>query len=356
MAALPGSESARAPRLLVLAHGVPVRGAFTAHVGSTGWHGSDTFSVRVATSGDPVLTPAFWALETNILLDVQVDLGPGPVSLVEGLVDHVELDPIQGTVQLSGRDRSAALIEARTQETFANRTAGEIAILLAARHGLIPAVLPTFTPVGRYWQLEHDRITLDQFSRATTEWDLLVGLADREGFDVWVRGNTLYFQPRALFVPPEAVLRSAATANGPANVTSLRMERAHTLARDIAVTVKSWSSRSGRGLSHTARARGGAGGAAAAEYHFVLPDLAADVAQQIAERRLAELVAHERVIVAEMPGELAIDAHGMVRLEGTGTAFDQDFRVDEVSRSIDARSGFRQTLRARAASVDVEFS
>ncbi len=91
-------------------------------------------------------------------------------------------------------------------------------MLLAGRHGLGAEVQPTKTPVGRYWQLEHDRITLDQFSRATTEWDLLVGLAEREGFDVWVGRGTLYFQPPATTVQPGAALRPVATPNGPANV------------------------------------------------------------------------------------------------------------------------------------------
>jgi hypothetical protein len=56
------------------------------------------------------------------------------------------------------------------------------------------------------------------------------------------------------------------------------------------------------------------------------------------------------VIVAEMPGELTIDAHSMVALEGTGTAFDQAYWTDEVERSIDWAGGFRQTVRARNVS------
>lgn len=350
---MPGNDLFRAPRLLVLANGAPVAGAIAAHVTSTGWHGADTFSVRAATSGDPRLTPAFWAQATDIAIEVQIDLGFGFTSLIEGLADRVDLDPIQGVVHLAGRDRSAALIEARTRETFANQTASDIATLLAGRHGLAAIVTPTTTPVGRYWQLEHDRITLDQFSRATTEWDLLVGLADREGFDVWVRGSALYFQPRASVVAAEAVLRPVATVNGPANVTALRLERAHTLARDIALTVNSWSSKMGKGFAYTARSSGNASSASPQDYQFVLPDLTVDVAQRIAQTRLAELVAHERVVIAEMPGEVFLDAHAMLRVEGTLTDFDQDYRIDEISRSIDPRAGFRQTVRARGASAGV---
>ncbi len=73
----------------------------------------------------------------------------------------------------------------------------------------------------------------------------------------------------------------------------------------------------------------------------------------MAQQKLDELSRHERIITAEMPGELTISAHAMIGLEGTGTAFDQNYWVDEVLRSLDWASGFRQTVRARNISPDV---
>ncbi len=354
-----GSSVARAPRLLVLADGVPVRGALSARVVNTNHYGADRFDVTVSLTADPAMGAGYWGALEQCALDVQVGFaGGGFTSLVQGLVDRVVVDPVAGTAHLDGRDRTAALIEARTQETFANRTSSEIAALLAARHGLAAEVQPTTTPVGRYWQLEHDHITLDQFCRSSTEWDLLVGLAGREGFDVWVRGNTLFFRPPQA-TTPGGVLRPCGTASGPANVTGLRLERALTLARDIEVTVKSWNSRLAKGFTQTARAsrRGlGLGGLRepVQRYSFVVPDLLPDAALQLAQRKLAQLSRHERVVEAEMPGELLLDARMLVSVEGTGSAFDQTYWVDEVSRSIDARHGFRQTVRARNASPGLE--
>ncbi len=351
---MPSNDLIRAPLLLVLADGVPVQGALGAHVNATGTHSCDDFSVAVSLSADPARGAAFWANAATILLDVQVSIGSGFTSLVQGYVDSVSINPLRGEAQVSGRDRSAALIEARTQETFANRTASEIATLLAGRHGLSAQAQATTTPVGRYWQLEHDRITLDQFSRATTEWDLLVGLAEREGFDIWVSGSTLYFKPPQASASPGATLRPVATPNGPANIESLRMERSLTLAGDLTVTVKSWNSRMAQGFSQSAStASSPQGSQAARQFSFVLPNLTPDVALQIAQRRLDELSRHERVITAEMPGELLLGAHSPVALEGTDTAFDQTYRIDELARGIDARHGFRQTVRARNVSADV---
>lgn len=351
---MPVSEQVRAPRLLVLASGAPVIGAMSAYVTSTSHLGSDLYEVSVGLSADPAMGAAFWADASSVALDVQVSLGFQFISLVTGYVDTVTIDPLRQIAHLSGRDFSSGLIEARTHETFANRTSSDIAALLAGRHGLGANVQQTTTPVGRYWQLEHDRITLNQFSTATTEWDLLASLAEREGFDLWVSGQTLNFVPPPTTVSSDSVLRASATLNGPPNVTSLRMERSLTLAQALSVTVKSWNSRLAQAFVGTASATSsGSSARAPKQYGFVFPDLTPDAALQIAQRKLDELSRHERVITAEMPGELAVSAHAMIGLEGTGTVFDQNYWVDEVLRSIDWAGGFRQIVRARNVSPNV---
>ncbi len=192
------------------------------------------FGASVALGVDEWAGASFWASEPDILLDVQFSLDGGAsfVSLVQGAVDSVSIDPALGLVHLDGRDLTAALIETRTRETFANRTSSEIASILAERHSLTPRVSPTTTPVGRYYQSEHDRITLDQFSHATTEWDLLVFLARQEGFDVFVQGQTLCFQPAtqagdlAMSLRPEDVidLQAGTVADTGARYRSGRQE------------------------------------------------------------------------------------------------------------------------------------
>jgi phage protein D len=293
-----------------------------------------------------------WADTADIALDVRISVdASAPTSLILGKVDTVEIDALTGRLTLQGRDATAALIEARTQEAFANRTSSEIAALLAGRHGLTPDVAATTTPVGRYWQLEHDRITLDQFSRATTEWDLLVGLAAREEFDVWVSGATLHFQPaasKAANPMPAATLSASPNAPGGANVTALRLERALTLAGAIEVTVKSWHSRLSAPCVETATH--GAGGEKRS-YVYVAPNLTPDAAAKLAQSKLAEIVSHERVVVADMPGELALAPRMAVAVAGTNSAFDQLYWIDEIERSFHWRRGFTQRVRARNASV-----
>jgi len=52
-----------------------------------------------------------------------------------------------------------------------------------------------------------------------------------------------------------------------------------------------------------------------------------------------------------MPGELTLAPRMMLRLEGTGTDFDQSYWIDEIERQLSVRHGFTQRLRARNSST-----
>jgi phage protein D len=256
-------------------------------------------------------------------------------------------------VHLDGRDLTASLIEARTQETFANRTASEIATLLADRHNLSASVTPTTTPVGRYYQSEHDRITLDQFSHVTTEWDLLTFLARQEGFDIFVAGQTLYFQS-------EGRAADIAVSLTPADVTELKLERSLTLARDIQVVVKSWNSRQNNAFVQQATAICAGSGQKSSVppqcYVYVRPNLTPDDALKFVRNKLVELTRHERVINISMPGELSLTPRSVVSIEGTGTDFDQAYYIDTIERRLRQNVGMTQRIRARNTSPRMDLT
>ncbi len=335
----------RHPGLRVLADGIEMPGAISAEIISNNHYAADRFRLSLHTTPRDA---AVWSTTDAALLDIQLTLdGIAFTSLIQGEVDHLALNPHANSLTLEGRDLTARFIEARTQETFANQSASDIAATLAARHGLSADIQPTAPPVGAYWQLEHDRITLDCFSRASTEWDLLVTLAGQEGFNVWVTGSTLHFRPADDAQP-------ITTTITPGTVISLHLERALTLARDIEVTVKSWNSRQAHAFSqtaHAARQSGSRGGGKPQRYVYVVPNLTPDAALKLAQSHLAELTRHERVITAEMPGDLTLAPRQPILLAGSNTAFDQLYRIDEITRRIDVRNGFTQHLRARNLTI-----
>ena len=333
-----GAQEVRWPRLRVLADGAEVGGVFVADVVSNYHFAADCFHVGVAVSADPAGSAALMS-RPGVVIDIQVSLddGAGFVGLVQGEADQVRLDAVRGVLRLEGRDLSARLIETRTAEVFANVTASEIAETLAGRHGLAADVQATTRMVGRGWTQGRDRIGLGHHGRVTTEWDLLVGLAAVEGFDVWVGDGTLHFRPGEA---GEAVTVT------PSEVSGMRLERALTLAGDVEVVVRSWNVLQHRAFAQVAR-RGGAKGGRAQRYVYVMPGLTPDEALQVAQARLAEITRHERVVALEMPGEVSISPRGRLTLAATGTDFDQDYWVDRVERRISVAHGFRQTVHGR---------
>lgn len=323
------SGAVRAPRCRVLADGAALPGVESVEVHANSHMAGDRFRVRMAAQVVDVGALS----RPDVRLEVQVGLGGAWTSLVTGMADSVHVDPLRGTVDAEGRDLSAGLIEAQVEETFANRTASEVATVIAGRHGLFADVTPTGTAVGRYYQGEHDRLTLAQFAKATTEWDLLGFLAVQEGFQLFVSGDRLRFGPPDL--GDLVVLRVA-------DCLSLELEHAVGLSRPIAVTVRSWGTRQGTMVEHTAR---GGGQGTERVQTLVRPNLDAEQARALAERVVADLRRHERTVHATVPGELATTPRSRVVLEGAGPGWDRAFAVAEVSRHLDVRRGFTQRLR-----------
>ena len=310
----------RQPRLRVVADGAALPGAVSAEVSNNNHLAADRFRVRFAARG-------LDAAALGGRLDVQVGLDGGWTSLLLGTADSLHFDPIRGTMDVEGRDLSAALVEARVDETFANRTSSEVAELLAARHGLEAEVTATSVAVGRLYGSERDRLTMGQFARATTEWDLLAALAGQEGFDLFVDG------PRLHFGPPDEAGPVVLPVGG---CVALEVEHRLALA-NVQVQVRSWGTRAGAAVSATA-------GAGSRRHGVVRPNLPQDEAQRLAERTLADLQRHEWAAHVVMPGELALTARSRVQVQGAGAGWDRVFAVAEISRQLDVRRGFSQRV------------
>ena len=327
------ASNLRTPTLTVLADGAPLPHLIDADVLANAHFAAARFRLRLAL--DPASATAL--LQPGSVLDIQLRLGGAPVSLLQGEADTIRMDVLNRTVEIDGRDLTARLLDARTQETFTNQTASEIAETLAARHGLIANITATSTLAGRYYSSEHDRLSLGQFARTKTEWDLLTFLAAQEGFEAFVSGETLTFAPLGATSTIQTITPSLCLA--------LSLEHALTLARDIEVTVKSWNTRQQSAVSQTAKSTGQSrGGGAPQRIVIVRPNLAPNDALQLASRILADLSAHERIVHAELPGELLLTPRTRVQLSGTNTDFDQLYYVAELDRHFSIEHGFSERI------------
>ncbi len=353
--------TARGVFLELALNGTYVAGVLEAEVCTSDHQAAGWFRVVIALGADPVITPAVLASMTQATAQILVGLGlPGlPAaaatwqSLMTGTVDGITFDMTDGTAHLTGRDFTGLFIDALSAETFSNNTSSEIAQTLALRHGLTPIVTATTTPTGRYYQDGHNLSSLHRSSKTVTEWDLLSGLAELEGFDVFVQDSSLFFSPPAAAGLP-TVWQWMPGGAAASTMTTLQMERNLALAQDIVVTVQSWNSRQAQMITQTVRssalgatrASGTAGSASATTYVLVRPNLTPQQAMTLATQTLSDLSRHERVITATMPGELDLAPRSLVLLQGTNTEFDQTYSVDEITRQVSAGNGFVQTVRA----------
>ena len=308
--------------------GTTLSGLISAEIESNNHFSADRFRLRFAAQ----------AVEQALLhvpgvqLDIEIGLDDEWTSCIVGLIDSVSYDAVHGIVDAEGRDLSSQLIETQTDDTFANQTSSEIALALGLRHGLLVLADPTTTPVGRYYQSEHDRVTLSQFAKTMTEWDLLAYLAVREGFDLYMVGRTLRFGLPIL---------TGAEMLQPADCLSLHLGHAVSLARPIDVLVRSWNSKTGDVATGEAFALGLG---PVWQRKITRPNLTSAAAQQQAQRVADDLKRHEWTATATVPGDLALTARSVVLLEGTGTVWDRLYYVGHITRQLDVKRGFTQTI------------
>lgn len=329
---MPGSE-ARQPRLAVTLNGQIVDSVFSAEIESNGFLCADRFSLNAAFSSS---NAAQWS---GAPLQVEIQLGTDGqwTSLITGNADEVAIDPIHATVALCGRDLTALFIDSQIDQSFENQTSSNIVTALANRHGLQASVTPTQALIGRYYQSGRTRTTLAQHARATTQWDLLCWLAQIEGFDIWMTGGTVNFQPSGG--------SNSALSIAPTDCINLQMRHALDIAGGVSVTVKSWDS-----VAQNAVVQSASNGLynANTSRTLIRPNLSSDEAKGLATRLVSQISSHERTVNFDMPGDVSTAPRSIMTLSGTGTDFDGQYRISSVGRRISFTGGFTQSIEARS--------
>lgn len=347
--------------LRVLLDGKLLPGAVSASVDQNSHYQPDTWHADFALDYPGAPTLDWWGSDGIVgsLFDVQASLdgGMGWQSLIIGEADSIDINPVHGSVSIKGRDLTARLIDKKTQESFSNQTSSEIATTLAGRRGLNPVVTATSTLVNRFYAVDHETVTHDQFSRVSTEWDLLTYLAREEGYDVFVSGKDLHFQPSPSLSQDPFIVRFDHVTRT-LNATSLTLSRSLTLAKDVQVVVRSWRSREGRPFQRGSP-KGSTTGAPSSKvqrYIYTRPNLTEDQAQKMADTLREQITRHERTGQIECPMELTLSPRDIVRLEGVGTGWEaQPYYVASVNRGI-SMSGTTQSVQIKNHGVESDAS
>ena len=337
----------------MLAAGKRLAGVVSVEVQSNSHYQADTWRAEVALNAPGGRGLAWWGADERVgeLFTIRMGLDGDVRTMIVGEADEIEVLPAEGKIAASGRDLTGRLIDNRIQEAFQNKTASEVATILAQRRGLKPVVTATTAPVSRFYSIDHDQVSHDQSSRAGTEWDLLTKLAQFEQFDVYVSGTELHFEPAVdpAKAEPYGIRWDQAMRTG--DVMNLRLTRSLTLAKDVKVEVRSWNSAQGRGFTKRSPKGGGGGGKGkgggpAQTFTFRYPNLTEDQAQKKADQLRADISKHERNLSFECPGELNLTARDVLAVSGVG-GWDQRYFVSTVTRRISMEGGFHMSVSAK---------
>jgi phage protein D len=367
----PAPATLRQPIAVVRLDGQELPGVRTVRVGNCAHYAADTFRVELALQDQPVTSDwSAWGGQ-NTLSEIEVLFGLiDPAmgqrlalqSAIIGPVDKIEIEQPENRVHLTGRDYSSVLIDAQSFESFENKLASDVATELAERHGLMPVVTATTTPIGQFSPRDnaYTGTTVRQ-----SEWDLLARLARSENYDVFIRGRSLFFQPPSGPAgPPYPLIWTASSAPGTAprtNVERIRLTRLVPLARDLTVTVASHDALSGSPILRTAtsvlagQTARGAALVGPQQYTVDVPGLTAAQAAARAQKLISDFGRQERLIEVEMPGDPLLTIDSPIILSGTGTGWDQLYLIDRIDRELSLDRGFTMHLSAKnrssAASV-----
>lgn len=336
----------KAMKLKLELNGQTVEGLVRASVVANNYFSCNSFSFMVAAGPNPLLSlDQLTALAGGYAaLSAEGGGGTDREQLIYGKVDRILCDPVVGIVCAEGRDLSALMIDSYLQRDFVNQTASEIVAAIAAKHGLTAQVTPTEGWAGRYFADGYSRLSVGDFSRYRSDWDLVAELAREQNFDLYVDGSTLYFGPSIPSVSDRIELT-------PSDLMTLQIERNCCVADVVSVGIQTWNTQEMRAYLGGIPGAGSvsAGEAAGAPpYLFSHPNLTAAQADIRAALYAREIGRLGTVVRIQMPWDLRIRPRGLILLSGTGTSFDGTYSVDSVERSFCGSSGSTQTATAFA--------
>ena len=266
------------------------------------------------------------------------------------MVDTIQVDPLQGTVGVEGRDLSSVMIDSYRQQDFVNQTASEIVATVALYHGLQPVVTPTTGNIGRYYSDGYTKLSLGQFSRLQSDWDLVVQLARQNEFDVFVEGKSIYFQPTSgdIIAPVPVSLW---------DVQSARLERNLGITSSTVAKVLSWNSQNMAAYDSDSSAGGAIAnpGSTATSLPFLFSgsNYTSQQVTDAAQCYTAELKRLSTVLHLNMPWDLSLSPRATILLNGSDSCFDTFYRIDSVERHFSSTSGSTQSVRAEQIDTEV---
>lgn len=342
-------SAVRSPRVRIVIDGQPTN-LVECSVNVSRHAMSDTFQAAtpLAATGRDM---AYWASVGPVDCKVQAcnDEGDDWTDLLTGQLDRVAVraDARGGVrVEFSGRDKTAKLLDAKRTKNDPNKKASAIVKGLAEKHGLQADVDETDDEAGK----QHTDGT-NHLIDNETDWSTIAPLAEREGAFLYLKGDTLYFKqpgnddtgfgsyPIRFTAPIEGEIAAG-------NVIAITLLQNVYLNRGVKQTVRSFHTRKQKNICTTKDAQA-SGYGNPLEWIDEIPNLTDAQVEKIATKRQAEKQRHEMQLQIVVPGDVSIDPRMLLDLSGTGSAWDQDYRIDTISHFFSPVDGYTMSIAAK---------
>lgn len=356
--AVPAVSEVRQPRGVIKVNDEVMSGWIEWEVDNNTFYQADTFRAVFAVSLLPENRGAdWWALQTEISVEV---LSGFPAdaenysaaelnSKIYGYADEVVFNPVTRTIEVTGRDMTARLIDKITTKKWQRLSASTIAQQIAADSGLKYIGVTTTGEVGKYYDIEHVTLS-DQLS----EWDLLTWLAGMYQLVVYVAGRELHFEKPATKDDSAYVLDwqppSVEVGNHSFNGKNISFSRNLAISKGVKVVVNSFNQRTGK-VSATYPKKPAA---KAQQYVRRYANLTNEQALQKAQELYKDIVKHELRLSAELPADEFLSVRNIITVSGTGTDFDQLYYPESIKRRMNMDEGYSMSVSAKNHSPESE--
>ncbi len=354
----------QSPRGMVLANGERLAGLVSFTVDNNNFFHADSFSFTLSMSAQPAATNFdWWSRQEMLEVELLAGFPPNPdnfekadlTSFLVGYVDDLQFDPIGNQMTFTGRDLTSKLIDTKNtlfQKAMHPMTSSTIVSAIAKETGLTPVITATSgsSPGSTFYQI------IDSLLKAhCSYWDIVTKLAQVEGYQAYVQGHELHFEPRAEpSSDPFAIQWTPPRAGGAptVNAIDLTFSRNLSVAKDLKVVVMSYNPKKNKTFTATAtRARAGSGKATPfgeeQVYTFAIANKTQAQVQEIANNKLIELSRHEMNMSAKMPADVVLTPRHLIQVTGTGTAFDQTYFASTITRNYSLNEGFTMTVHGK---------
>jgi phage protein D len=351
---LPAVPQARRPRGMVKLEGTAVDGWVSFEVDTTAYYQASTFQVVFVVSRLPKTRNATWFFQQRkIACEILAGFQSGNMvneaelkTLIYGYVDDVSFDPVAGTISVSGRDLVSVFVDTKVKKpSQKNMTAAALVSSIAGGHGILALTVPSLKMVGTSYEI--DKVIL---SNEETEWDFLVRLAKRENYALYMNGKILNFEPVSKgivpyilqWVPPNTQ-KASPTFNG----QSLSFSRNMALLGGVQVVMESFNQKQQKKFQETYPKTVERTGKEPRVYQYTVPNKTPEELEKMAQAQYQAIVNHEVNLSATLPADHVLSCNQVLRVVGTGTAFDQEYRPDKIVRRMDFGQGYTMQISAK---------